>query len=413
MEHHSAARNDFLSKLIFTQNEQYQKIALETEEFLRKEVQPRAEEIHSLKMIPEGLVQALGTSGFFGIMIPRHFGGREQDCLARLINVETMARGHPDVGALLQIAQLGVSSIIEFGSQEQKTLWLPELAEGKRICTISITEEMAGSHVASTNTTYVNTGGHYLINGEKWFIGNAPIANLHVVFAREKDGKDFSTFIVEGERHGVDNGDRHNTLGLPSFPFGKVKFTNVAIPHSNLLGRSGQGQEIIHKVIARYGRPGLTGLALGIHQRILDTTIEFTHARKLYGKCIDALPEIREKIFEIYRRVEISRSLAYSAAASESAGLSAGRALALAKYINSDYACQSAKTASEIFGARANLAEYRTGQLTLDAYMTLAPSGTADVLRKRIMEDLLGERYILLTNSELPNSLSPTLEKLV
>lgn len=367
-------------------------IRQESEEFVQSEIKPFLTAIRRQGQMPPEVIDSLRRSGFFGLLIPKEFGGRGLDCLARILNVEYVARGCPDVGAVLQIGQLGTGSLIEFADEAQRKRWLPQLASGERICTIAITEEQSGSHVLGMNTTYVDHGDHFVLNGEKCFIGNCPISNLHVVYAREENGKKLSAFIVEGERPGVDNGGRQETAGLRAFPFGRLRLTDVTIPRENLLGRLGQGREIAYRVIAHHGRPSLTALALGIHHRILDLVYAFSARRELYGRSIRAIPDVRFKVFDIYQRYEVCRQSAYEAAHLESIGAKSFRALALAKYLNGEYVCQSALVAADMLGARAGIPEYDIAQLTLDAMMTRPPSGTGDVQRRRILEDFFGEK---------------------
>ena len=365
-----------------------------TRSFVEREIAPRSAAIAAEARIPDALVRALGQAGFFGLMIATEHGGMGRDCLARLANVEMVAAASPDVGALLQIAQLGTGALLEFGDDRQQRTWLPQLARGERICTIAITEPVAGSHVKAIDTTYRRTAGGLCLTGEKWFIGNAPIANLHVVFARDADSGVYSAVLVEGERPGVDNSERHQTRGLPGFPLGKLKLQDVDVPLENVVGELGQGQAVIHRVIARHGRLSVTGLALGIQARTLREALGFARSRELYGGPIARLPDVRRKVFEIYQAYETSRALAYQAARLEAQGQRAHRLLALAKYVSSESACRSAMIAAELFGARTNLQYFDAGRLVLDALMTQAPSGTADVLRRRILEDVLGERPV-------------------
>ena len=372
--------------------QRHEDVKIETEHFVQTVVKPHAEAIRRMGAIPDEVIRALGTAGWFGLLIPRKFGGRGLDCLARILNVEYMTRGCPDVGAVLQIGQLGTGTLIEFGSPAQQAKWLPLMATGERLCTISITEEQSGSHILGMQTTYEDRGDTFVLSGEKWFIGNCPISNLHVVFALDQNQKKLSAFIVEGERPGVDNTMRHKTIGLRAFPFGRLKLDEVEIPRANLIGTIGQGQDIAHRIISHHGRPSLTGLALGIHHRIYDLAYSYSGYRELYGKNLRALPEIRQKIFEIYERFELCRQAAYEAADLDSAGEKSYRALSMAKYLNSERAFESAMIATDIFGARAGLPEYEIGQLMLDAMMTRPPSGTGDVQKRRIMEHLFEEK---------------------
>lgn len=356
------------------------------------DIDPFEDDIRRNGRIPSSVFEALRRRGFMGLLIPTEYGGRGLDCLARILNVQYIARACPDVGATLQIAQLGTGSILEYGSPDQKKQWLPPLASGERICTIAITEEHSGSHVLGMGTTFEPRNGGYILNGVKCFIGNGPIANLHVVYARQKDGTRLSAFIVEGERPGVDNQEKHETLGLKAFPFGQLKLKNVEVPKENLLGEENRGQEIAYRVIGHHGRPSLAALALGIHHRVFDVAYAFASTRSLYGAPISTLADVRAKIFDIYQKLETCRQSAYEAAYLESSGQPSFRALALAKFLNGEQVCQSALIAADLFGARAGLQEYEIGQLLLDAMMTRPPSGTGDVQRRRVTEHLFGEK---------------------
>lgn len=377
----------------FSTPKRHAEIQEESQEFADTVLKSNFEKIRgSSPHMPDKVVAGLAANGWFGLLIPKEYGGRGLDCLARILNVQYVTRGCPDAGAVLQIAQLGTGSFIEYGSEQQKRTWLPLLATGERIATIAITEEHSGSHILGMSTTYEERDGVFILEGEKSFIGNCPISNLHVVYAREKEGKRLSAFIVEGERSGVDNTNQIKTEGLRAFPFGKLKLNGVKVPRGNVLGELGQGQEIAYRIIAHHGRPSLTALALGIHHRILDLSYAFSENRKLYGKSIRAIPDVKFKLFDIYQRFEMCRLSAYEAAHLEGIGGESFRALSWAKYINGENVCQSAVVAADIFGARAGIAEFEIGQLTLDAMMTRPPSGTGDVQRKRILEDIFSDQ---------------------
>lgn len=365
----------------------------QTIDFCERVVRPHSAQVRAAAKMPPQLLNSLKSTGWLGMLIEKQYGGLGLDCLHRVINVEYLARECPDLGAILQIAQLGTGSIIEFGSEAQKRAWLPSLASGERICTISITEEHSGSHVLGMSTTYEHTKGGVILNGEKWFIGNCGISNLHVVYARAKDERHISGFIVDGTQPGIDNSEPHNQTGLKSFPLGKLKLDNVFVPEENILGTLGDGLRMAYYVIGHHGRPSLTGLALGIHHRILDLAYTFAMERQLYGKPISDLPDVRSKLFEIYTQYEQSRHVAYEAAHKMSIGENAYRPLSLAKYLSGEYACRSATSASEVFGARAGLQEFEIAQLSLDAMMTRPPSGTGDVQKKRIMDDIFSPKH--------------------
>ena len=350
--------------------------------------------------IPVRARSLLSETKLIGVMVPKSYGGLGLDCLVRLHCIVETARLSPDVGAFLQIAQLGTAALLDFGTECQRQQWLPLFATGRYVCTLAITEEDSGSHLAACSTRYRQTDQGFVLSGEKWMIGNAPIADMHAVLAREEQGSVMSVFLVDGRSDGVDGERAQETRGLRKFPFGAVKLTDVKVPFENLIGRLGDGQQIAHQIIARHGRLSLTGLALGIHQRIFDSVCDFARRRRLYDKPLVDLPDVRTRLFQIYSNLEQARSIAYRAADAERNNGKSGALLALAKQVNSDLACKSALIGIEVFGGRANLKEMEIGQLLLDAVMTLAPSGTSDVLKRRILEDVLSERLIRWVVSE-------------
>ncbi|UFZ08036.1 acyl-CoA/acyl-ACP dehydrogenase [Bradyrhizobium ontarionense] len=339
--------------------------------------------------IPVDLLGRLKATGWFGLLIPTRYGGKGLDCLSRILNVEGLAKECSDLGAVLQIAQLGTAALIERASEEQKRKWLPLLCNGDRICTIAITEEASGSHIRAIQTNYTRTTNGFVLRGEKNYIGNAPIADLHVVYARSATNpQDISAFIVDALESKVDNSHSYHTQALRAFPLGSLKFDNCVVPEENLIGNLGQGLEIAHQIIANHGRPSLMALALGIHNRIYTQSFRFSLERKLYGKSIAALPDVQSRIFEIYHNLELARMAAYNAASLLDRRMDACRAIALAKYVCSDLACKSALTATAIYGARACSEEFEISQLLLDSILTQPPSGTPDVQKKRILESL-------------------------
>ena len=344
--------------------------------------------------LPSAVRDLLAETKLIGAMIPQTYGGLGLDCSVRLDIIVETARLSPEVGAFLQIAQLGTAMLLDFGTDAQRREWLPRLASGERICTLAITEEDSGSHISACSTRYHRTHSGFVLNGEKWMIGNAPIADIHAVFARDELTGEMSVFLVDGKASGVDSDRAQATRGLRNFPFGAVKLTDAYVPFENVIGRLGEGQNLAHQVIARHGRLSLTGLALGIHQRIFETVCDFAQQRQLYGKPLSDLPDVRTRIFHIFSNLEQARSVVFRAVDVERNNGNSGVLLALAKQVNSELACKSALLGMEVFGGRANLQEMEIGQLLLDATMTLAPSGTSDILKKRILEDVLNERPI-------------------
>ncbi|MGW0179896.1 acyl-CoA dehydrogenase family protein [Nocardia sp. NPDC003345] len=339
------------------------------------------------------MASRLISLGWNGVSIPRQWGGQGKGTLARLVAIEEAARGDAALGASLSAATLGTGLLLEFGDERQRARWLPQLARGQDIMTICMTEADSGSHLLGMGTTAVRDGDHWIINGRKWFIGNSHIATLHGVIARTSPGahsRALSAFVVEAGTPGCSAGIEHDLAGLRGFSLGEIVFEDCRIPAGNMIGGEGEGLGYAHAVVTRHGKPNIGSVALGLATAALDRAREYSRNRVLYNAPLAGLDSVQRRLADMFAGIYSSRLALYHAAARLDAGHLHDVGFIIGKLQASETAVQCATAAVELMGARGCHPGIGAVQLLDDALMTLAPSGTSDVIRKRLAEFALG-----------------------
>jgi alkylation response protein AidB-like acyl-CoA dehydrogenase len=360
--------------------------------FAEAEIKPRIPELEASRTVAHDLSRQIARQGWIGITISPTHGGLGLGHLAKTIIIEELSRVSAAMGAMAQASQLGVAKIIHFGSDEQKQTWLPAIAAGTCLPTIAVTEPGSGSHVLGMTTTAVRDGDDYVITGTKTYVGNSHIGDLHGVVARTGPGsRGLSAFLVEADRPGVHLTPQRAALGLHGFSFGDIVFDNCRIPLTNRLGAEGDGLDVAYSSSILYGRPNLAAVALGIHQAMLDTTVDYAARQRRYGKPLADLPTVKQRLGTMQSRLMTARLAAYHAVHLLDSGLPCDAELINAKLINAEYAIESARTAMEIHAAYGLYPEQSPIERYFrDALHIFAPAGTSDIQLLRLAEHALG-----------------------
>lgn len=359
--------------------------------FAQEQVAPRVAQMEATRGLETQLSTLIAEQGWIGVTIPTQYGGMGLGHIAKTIIIEELARVSGAMGAMVQASQLGVAKIIHFGSEEQKSTWLPPIAAGRCLPTIAVTESGSGGHVLGMSSSATRAGKDYVLNGAKVFVGNSHIGHLHGVVARTGPGKrGLTAFLVEADRPGVRLEPLEPSMGLSGFSFGTVVFDDCRVPATSRLGEEGGGMDIAYSSSTLYGRPNLAAVALGIHQAVMDETVAYCAERELYGKPISEISSVAAKIGEMQSRLMTARLALYHAAYLLDRGLPCDPYLMNAKLINVEYAITSARTAMEIFAARGLLVSHRIERCLRDVLHTYAPAGTSDIQRLRLAEHAAG-----------------------
>ncbi|MBI4596569.1 MAG: acyl-CoA dehydrogenase family protein [Candidatus Tectomicrobia bacterium] len=366
----------------FKFTEQQELLRKSVREFAEKEILSRVEQMEETDQEPIDLYKQMAKLNLFGITVPREYGGMGLGLMDRTIVLEEVSRISASVGMALQVFQMGISGIQDYGSEEQKKKYLPLLARGEKFSTMAVTEATGGSDPSGIETSATLDGDYWVLNGRKIFITNSHVAEVPVIIARTSSNpKAFSAFIVEKEFPGFRPGRREKKFGLHGCNTGEIILEGCKVPKTNLLGKEGDGLKVALKGISEFGRSGMAGVALGVLNGCLEASKKFATERILYGKPISALQAIQWHISDIFMDLEISRVLTYRAAWMRDQGIRCDAELAMAKYYATEGAVRSSKKAVDIHGGYGYMKEYAVQRHYRDSQILIASAGTSEIQR--------------------------------
>src|SRR3954452_16886751 len=306
-------------------------------QIVRERVAPRAAEIDAKAEYPWDIRRLFGEHDLLGLPFAAEHGGTGTGTLMLNVAVEEVAWACASSALILMVQELGTLPIQLFGSDEQKAAWLPRCASGEWSPAFALSEPEGGSDPAAMRTTAVQDGDEWVINGQKNWITNATIADFYVVFAKtDRENKRISAFVVEKERPGFDPGQLEHKLGIKGSPTGSPSFTDVRVPHANLIGTEGKGLGVALGTLERT-RLGAAAQAVGIAQGATDYANEYAKERIAFGKPINALQGIQFKLADMETGTAAARELLYKACAMADRGEPGlGKYSSMAKLFASD-----------------------------------------------------------------------------
>ena len=341
--------------------------------------------------MPQALRDKLAKYKFLSPIIPREYGGAGVDYVSYAIIMEALSRADASCGTYLTAgASLVALPLINFGTPEQKEKYLRPLAEGKMVGAFGLTEPGAGSDAGSTATTAVLTGDHYILNGRKCWITNAPFCDFAIITAVTEKGKGtrgISTFIVEAKWDGFSRGAHEDKMGIGGTKTADLIFENVKVPKENLLGTEGQGFKVMMNTLES-GRIGVAAQAVGVAQSALDEAIKYTKERVQFGKTLASFQNTQFTVAEMATKVEAARLLVYQAAQLKDAHQSPALASSMAKYYAAEVANEVAYKALQLHGGYGFVKDYRIERIFRDARILPIYEGTSQVQQMVIAGNL-------------------------
>ena len=380
--------------MLFQTTPAHEELRAKIRAFAEEEIKPIAFMLDQQNEFPDEAVRKLGEMGLMGIPFPREYGGAGLDALSYAIAVEELARVDGGAGVILSAhVSLGSWPIFAYGTEAQKQKYLVPLARGEKIGAFGLTEPNAGSDAGGTETTAVLKGDHYVLNGGKIFITNAPKADTYVVFAvttPDIGTRGISAFIVEKGWKGFYFGDHYDKMGIRSSSTAELIFDNVEVPKENLLGKEGEGFKIAMSTLDG-GRIGIAAQALGIAQGAYDAAVAYAKERVQFGKPIGFQQAISFKIADMATKLRCARFLVYSAAELKEAHAPYGMESAMAKMYASDIALEVTNDALQIHGGAGFMKGMEVERAYRDAKITTIYEGTNEIQRVVIASHILGK----------------------
>lgn len=380
--------------MLFKTTAEHEALRAKVREFAESEVKPIAFMLDKNNEFPTEAIKKLGEMDLMGIPYPKEYGGAGLDALSYAIAVEELSRVDGGTGVILSAhVSLGSYPIMAFGTEEQKKKYLAPLAKGEKIGAFGLTEPNAGSDAGGTETTAVLEGDHYILNGEKIFITNAPKADTYIIFAvttPDIGTKGISAFIVEKGWEGFSFGDHYDKLGIRSSSTAQLLFNDVKVPKENLLGKEGEGFKIAMATLDG-GRIGIASQALGIAQGAYEHALEYAKERIQFGKPIAHQQIISFKLADMATKLRAARFLVYSAAELKENHEPYGMESAMAKQYASDICLEVVNDALQIFGGSGYLKGMEVERAYRDAKICTIYEGTNEIQRVVIAAHIIGK----------------------
>lgn len=380
--------------MLFKTTAEHEALRAKVREFAESEVKPIAFMLDKNNEFPTEAIKKLGEMDLMGIPYPKEYGGAGLDALSYAIAVEELSRVDGGTGVILSAhVSLGSYPIMAFGTEEQKKKYLVPLAKGEKIGAFGLTEPNAGSDAGGTETTAVLEGDHYILNGEKIFITNAPKADTYIIFAvttPDIGTKGISAFIVEKGWEGFSFGDHYDKLGIRSSSTAQLLFNDVKVPKENLLGKEGEGFKIAMATLDG-GRIGIASQALGIAQGAYEHALEYAKERIQFGKPIAHQQIISFKLADMATKLRAARFLVYSAAELKENHEPYGMESAMAKQYASDICLEVVNDALQIFGGTGYLKGMEVERAYRDAKICTIYEGTNEIQRVVIAAHIIGK----------------------
>lgn len=334
----------------------------------------------------------LAGQGLPGAVVPVEYGGGGLDAVAATAAMEALGYGCRDTGLAFSVAAhlfACVLPMVSFGTDDQKRTWLPALCSGERIAAHAITEPEAGSDAMRLRTTAVRHGDHYVINGDKCFITNAPVADMFVVQAttdRQAGYFGLTSFVVAGDNPGVRRGQPHSKVGLRGSPTADVAFVDCVVPAADILGGPGAGASVFSSSMA-WERTCLFAVYVGGMHNLLEGTIQYAKERRQFGVPIGSFQAVSHRIVDMVLKYESARLLLYRAARALARGSDDEVAPALAKLAVSEAAVSLGLDAIQVRGALGVL-DGEAETFLRDALPSRIFSGTNEIQRNNIARAL-------------------------
>ncbi|ALE86183.1 acyl-CoA dehydrogenase family protein [Pseudonocardia sp. HH130629-09] len=377
-----------------TTAEEYEALRAAVEEFARTEVAPVIGDLYIREEFPYAITAKMGEMGLFGLPVPEEYGGQGGDYHALCLALEELARVDSSVAITVEAGVgLGAMPILRFGTDEQKSRWLPDLAAGRALGAFGLTEPGGGSDAGATRTTARLDGGEWVINGSKCFITNSgtditSVVTVTAVTGEKADGrKEISAILVPAGTTGFTVSEKYSKVGWNCSDTRELFFDDVRVPEANLLGERGRGYAQFLSILDE-GRVAIAALATGLAQGCVDESVRYAGEREAFGNTIGSYQAIQFKIAEMEARAHTARLAWQHAARLLVAGATFKKEAAIAKLVSSNAAMDNARDATQIFGGYGFMNEYPVGRFYRDAKILEVGEGTSEVQKMLIARHL-------------------------
>ena len=358
-------------------------------EFADSEIAPYAREWDRTGTFPLDTVATMGDLGLFGLPFDETYGGSNSDFTTLCIAIEELARVDQSIAITLEAAVgLGINPIAQYGTEQQRDRWLPDLIAGRRLAAFGLTEPGAGSDASATRTRAQLTEGRWVINGSKAFITNSGTAITSLVTITARTGPDeISAIIIPAGTPGFEVEPAYDKMGWHASDTHGLRFDDCRVPEDHLLGTRGQGFRQFMAILDD-GRIAIAALAVGVLQACLEETSAYAKERTSFGQPIGSYQAIAFSIADIEVMAEAARLLTYKAAWLKDTGQPYRHAAARAKLYATESAVSATRIATQVFGGAGYLDDTLVARHYRDAKVLEIGEGTSEIQRMLIARGL-------------------------
>jgi alkylation response protein AidB-like acyl-CoA dehydrogenase len=363
-------------------------------EFAQKEIAPHADQWDEDHAFPREIFRPMAEMGLAGLLAPEEYGGSQLPRLTGALIYEELGKADMGTAVWLSVHNMVTGIISRFGDEGQRARWIPRLASGETLGAFSLSEAHAGSDASNLQCAARRDGDCYILNGSKFWVTNAGVAELYIVFARTgasgKGSRGISAFIVELGTPGFSIGKLERKMGLRASPTGELLFDQCKIPATNRLGAEGDGLKIALSGLDG-GRINIAATATGVAQAALNVATNYARDRQAFGKPIGAFEGIQFLLADMAMKVEASRLLVHQAAAAMDDGVPATQYAAMAKCFATDAAMAVTTDAVQVLGGAGYVRDWPVERYMRDVKVAQIFEGTNQIQRVVIARSLLGE----------------------
>ena len=360
-------------------------------DFAKKEILPNVMKWDEAQFFPVEIFKKMGELGFMGVLVPEVYGGSGLGYSEYVTIIDEISQVCGSVGlSLAAHNSLCTQHIAQFGNEDQKMKWLPKLAKAEYIGAWGLTETGTGSDAGGMNTTAIQDGNDWILNGSKNFITHAISGDIAVVIVRtgEKgDSHGMTAFVVEKGTPGFTGGKKENKLGMRASETACLFFDNCRIPSSNILGKVGEGFIQSMKILDG-GRISIAALSLGIGKGAFNASKIYSHEREQFGKMIAEFQAIGFKLADMETDIYAAELMIRHCGSMKDQGLKVTKESAMAKYASSEMAVKICNEAVQIHGGYGFTKDYPVEKFYRDVKLCTIGEGTSEIQKLVISREI-------------------------
>ena len=360
-------------------------------DFAKKEILPNVMKWDEAQYFPVEIFKKMGELGFMGVLVPESYGGSGLGYSEYVTIIDEISQVCGSVGlSLAAHNSLCTQHIAQFGNEDQKMKWLPKLAKAEHIGAWGLTETGTGSDAGGMNTTAIQDGNDWILNGSKNFITHAISGDIAVVIVRtgEKgDSHGMTAFVIEKGTPGFTGGKKENKLGMRASETACLFFDNCRIPSANILGNVGEGFIQSMKILDG-GRISIAALSLGIAKGAFNASKIYSHEREQFGKMIAEFQAIGFKLADMETDIYAAELMIRHCGSMKDQGLKVTKESAMAKYASSEMAVKVCNEAVQIHGGYGFTKDYPVEKFYRDVKLCTIGEGTSEIQKLVISREI-------------------------